>query len=370
MSPLADHLESLIRSQGPLTVARFMAEALGNPKHGYYMRGEAIGAAGDFITAPEISQMFGELLGLWCAATWERMGRPEPVNLVELGPGRGTLLADALRAAKAMPGFAQALSLHLVEISPGLRARQRRALKGASVVWHERLENVPEGPLLLLANEFFDALPLHQFERTERGWCERLVDLTAGDEGLGDMDKGFRLVLSTRPTPSSALIPPAVRDAPLGSVAEVCPGGSMLARDIAARVVSSGGAALVIDYGGATSAPGDTLQAVRGHRRQGVLEEPGSADLTGHVDFEALGRAAREAGARVHGPLPQGAFLRALGIEARAAALMEGASPERRIDIAAAIGRLTDPTRMGSLFKALTITHPSLPPPAGFEEAA
>ncbi len=370
MGAAADHLEALIQAQGPLTIARFMAEALAHPEHGYYMRDEVIGGKGDFITAPEISQMFGELLGLWCAATWQQMGEPKPVHLVELGPGRGTMMADLLRAAKAVPSFLDALRLHLIETSPALGARQRRTLAGSGALWHRRLREVPEGPLLLLANEFFDALPVQQFQRTERGWCERLVGLARNGEGAGGEARGFRLLLSARPTPSSALIPPAVRQAPPGSVAEICPEGLALARRIATRVAAHGGAALIIDYGRQSSAAGDSLRAVRGHRKQEPLEEPGSADLSAHVDFEAVGRAAGEAGARVHGPTRQGAFLRQLGIEARAEALLAGATPDGRIDIAAALGRLTDPTQMGSLFKVLSITHPDLSRLAGFGHAA
>ena len=376
MSALEHHLEALIRAQGPLTVARFMAEALGHPKHGYYMGKDPLGAGGDFVTAPEISQMFGELVGLWAATTWEQMGKPESLNLVELGPGRGTLMADALRAAKVAPGFAEAVQLHLVETSPPLRAHQRQALGAVGTVWHDRLMDVPEGPMLLLANEFFDVLPVQQFQRTEHGWCERLIDLDAHQGGRGERGDepgqggqgGFRLVLSPRPTPSSALLPRAFGAAPLGSVGEVCPSALSLARDIACRVRAHGGAALIIDYGRAMSAPGDSLQAVRGHRSQPWIEAPGSADITAYVDFEALRRAASEAGARVHGPVPQGDFLKTLGIEARASALLESALPEQRIEIAAALGRLTDPSQMGGLFKVLAITDPKHPESAGFEQ--
>jgi NADH dehydrogenase [ubiquinone] 1 alpha subcomplex assembly factor 7 len=379
VSALEDHLESMIRMQGPLTVARFMAEALGHPKHGYYMGRDPLGRGGDFVTAPEISQMFGELLGLWVAATWEAMGRPASFKLVELGPGRGTLMADALRAAKVAPGLLAAAELHLVETSPTLRQRQRQALGEAGATWHERFMDVPEGALVLLANEFFDALPVQQFQRTEHGWCERLVDIGAvrganrgADRGADRKTPGqspFRLVLSPRPTPSSALIPSALGGAPLGSVGEVCASALTLARDIGSRVWAHGGAALIVDYGRATSAPGDSLQAVRGHGSHPWIEAPGSADITAHVDFETLGRVASEAGAQVHGPIGQGDFLERLGIEARAAALLEGATPAQRIEIAAALGRLTDPSQMGSLFKVLAISHPKLPRPAGFEPA-
>ncbi len=364
MSSLGAHLESLIRAQGPVTLARFMAEALGNPRHGYYMRGDPLGADGDFITAPEISQMFGELIGLWCAETWRAMGEPPSLNLVELGPGRGTLMADALRAAELRPAFRQALKPWLVETSPALVRRQEAALAGSGASWIERLADLPQGPVLAIANEFFDALPVRQFVRTEAGWCERLVDLDDGGAGR------FRFVLSPGPTPASALIPAIARAAPLGSVAEVCPAALSLARDLGERVLRDRGAALIIDYGRAVSGVGESVQAVRAHRRHEVLDEPGSADITAHVDFDALGRAAGESGAAVHGPRDQGPFLRALGIETRAAALLRKASPSQRLDITSALGRLTDPGQMGALFKVLVVQHPRLPRPAGFEAAS
>ena len=365
---LEHHLQALIRNHGPLTFGRFMAEALGNPKYGYYMRGDPLGRAGDFITAPEISQMFGELLGLWCAATWEALGRPEPVRLVELGPGRGTLMADALRACTAMPEFRRALRPVLVETSPALRELQQRTLAGAGATWRERLDDVPEGPMMLLANEFFDTLPVQQFERTERGWCERLVDLAEAEREVAG--ERFRIVLSARPTPSSALIPRALREAPEGDVAEVSAAALSLVRDIGVRVADGPGAALIVDYGRALSETGESVQAVLGHQRHPVLVAPGSADITAHVDFEALGNAAREGGARVHGPLEQGAFLTAVGIEARAEALLREATPEQRLDVASGLGRLTDPTQMGGLFKVLALTPLALETPFGFGEGA
>ncbi len=363
MSPLGERLRALIASSGPLSVEQYMAEALGHPEHGYYKRGDPFGAAGDFITAPEVSQMFGEIVGLWCAVTWQQMGRPAPVSLVELGPGRGTLLADALRAGQRVPAFRAAVEVHLVETSPSLRRRQRQSLQGLGARWHDRFADVPGGPVLLIANEFFDALPIRQFKRTADGWRERLVDVDSETGGL-------RFVLAPRPTSAMALIPPSVAGAPVGSVAETCPGGLRLAHEVALRVAADGGAALIIDYGPARSAPGNTLQAVKRHRSHPVLEDPGTADLTAHVDFAALARVAgKDAGAKVFGPVEQAVFLRLLGIEARAAALIETATPVQRDEIAAALRRLTDADQMGSLFKALAITHPGLPTPAGFEGA-
>jgi len=360
VSGLAEHLRRRIALEGPLTVAAYMTEALCHPRFGYYVGRDPLGTAGDFTTAPEISQMFGELIGLWCGVVWQAAGRPDPVNLVELGPGRGTLMADALRAAAGVPGFRSALRVHLVEISPALRERQREALAAAvpdpGPAWHDGLETVPEGPLLLIANEFFDALPVRQFQRTEAGWCERLVDW---DPATGD----FRFVLSPPAGRLPAAGPP---DVPVGGIVEVCPAGSGVARAIGARVVASGVGALIVDYGYARSAAGETLQAVRGHRYHPPLADPGEADLTAHVNFQALAAAASEAGAICHGPVDQGDFLERLGLSARAAALATSATERQAADIESARRRLAGGDQMGTLFKALAITGAGAPPP-GFD---
>ena len=357
MTPLAERLARRIRENGPLTVAAYMAEALGNPEHGYYRRGDPFGAAGDFITAPEISQMFGELIGLWCAETWRRMGGPDPVRLVELGPGRGTLMADALRAARLVPEFRAAIDVHLVENSPLLRVRQAKILRAAELTpaWHDDFAGVPGGPLLLVANEFFDALPIHQFQRVGDGWRERVIALDAAGHG-------FRFALAA-PGPAAALLAPAQAGAPDGAIAEICPAGRDLAAAIGARVARDGGAALIVDYGPAESAAGDSLQAVRRHRPVDPLADPGAADLTAHVDFAALARAATAAGAAAHGPLPQGLLLDRLGILMRAAVLVQRATPAQVRDIRTAARRLRDPANMGRLFKALAIAAPGLAPP-------
>ncbi len=358
MSALARELRARIAFGGPLTVAEYMAAALGHPRHGYYTHGDPFGREGDFITAPEVSQMFGELIGLWCAACWEQMGRPAQALLVEVGPGRGTLMADALRAAATVPAFREALDVHLVETSPGLRETQRKTLTGVDVTWHDAPQSLPAGPLLLIANELFDALPIHQFERRVGAWRERLVDV---DPSSG----GFRFVVAAGPTPSLALVPEG--DAPPGSVAEVSPAAIGLAHEIGRRVAVDGGAALVIDYASPRGALGDTLQAVRRHGRHEVLDEPGSADLSARVDFAMIARSAAEAGAGTFGPVNQGDFLCALGVEARAAALARNATEAQRADIEAALRRLIDPGKMGTLFKALAITRVDAPPPAGFK---
>ena len=294
--------------RGPISVAEYMALALGHPKYGYYMRRDPFGQAGDFITAPEVSQMFGELIGLWGVVVWETMGRPAPVLLVELGPGRGTLLADALRAARARPDFVAAVRVHLVETGPFLRERQRMTLAAThpklKAQWHDRLEDVPaSGPVLLLANEFFDALPIRQYVRAGEGWRERRI-------GLGPGGSGFAFVLEKI---SGLDLPEGVE---CGTVVEVCPEGISLAREIGTRVTRCGGAALVIDYGHRQSVQGESLQSVRRHAFHDVLDRPGEADLTAHVDFAALIAAAESAGARAHGPIAQGVFLARLGIGA------------------------------------------------------
>ncbi|HEX9647393.1 MAG TPA: SAM-dependent methyltransferase [Alphaproteobacteria bacterium] len=362
MTALGARIRRRIRLGGPITLAQYMAEALANPADGYYggeAGGAVIGARGDFVTAPEISQMFGELIGLWCAEMWRRMGAPDPVRLVELGPGRGTLMADALRAAATVPALRAALRIHLVETSPRLRARQAETLAGSGADWHDSLADAPDGPLLLVANEFFDALPIHQFTATAAGWRERLVGV-AGDG---------RLALCAAPgaTPALALLDRLGVEPVPGAVAELCPAGIALAATIGARVAAERGAALIIDYG-AGGALGGSVQAVRAHRVVAPLAEPGAADLSAHVDFAALARAAREAGAAVHGPVAQGAFLRALGLEARAARLARRATPAQQAALAAACARLAGDDQMGALYKVLAIAHPALPTPAGFGE--
>lgn len=361
MSDASGHLKRLIALKGPLSLAEFMTEALWHPGVGYYAGSEVLGAGGDYVTAPEISQMFGELIGLWCAASWDQMGRPAPTHLVELGPGRGLLMADALRAARVMPGFLDAIELHLVEASERLRERQREHLKGSAIHWHRDLGTVPEGPLILVANEFLDALPILQLERTAAGWRERLVDY---DEG----SRRFRFTLAAEAALAASLLSPQQEAAPAGAVAEVSPAAISLVINVALRLVEHGGVALFIDYGPAESGLGATLQALKEHRRHDALEAPGSADLTAHVDFAALARAAREAGAKCHGPIEQGRFLRRIGILERAERLGKAASAAHAKEIAAALRRLIDFAEMGTLFKALALAHPALPVPAGFEE--
>jgi SAM-dependent MidA family methyltransferase len=334
-----------------------MAERLdhfmGRAVAAYYARvATPFGRAGDFTTAPEISQAFGEVLGLWAAITWQLMGAPTPVLLVEAGPGRGTLMADALRAIGdvALP-FRQALRLHLVETSPTLRETQRRMLGDAVVAWHDDLAAVPPGPMLLLGNEFLDALPIRQFVRRGEGWAERHVAEGAFVE-----------------LPAEA--PPALpAEAPEGAVREVCDAARAILRALAARLAGQGGAALFLDYGPAASGFGESLQAVAGQQRGlDPLADPGSADLTAHVDFGALAEAARAAGAATHGPLPQGLFLQRLGLMTRAAMLARS-RPRLAGEILSGAERLVAAEGMGRLFKALAVCDPRLGPLPGFDPA-
>jgi NADH dehydrogenase [ubiquinone] 1 alpha subcomplex assembly factor 7 len=332
-----------------------MTLALHHPTHGYYRTRDPLGAGGDFVTAPELSQAFGEVIGAWLARAWLDLGQPAPFRLVELGPGRGTLLVDALRATRAVPGFHQGLRLHLVETGERLRRVQATRLAAFAASWHAEYAEVPPGPLLLLANEFFDALPVHQLVATARGWVERRVAL-ADDGRLG-------FALAERPSPLGAELP----DAAPGAVAEVSPARSKLARAIGSRLATDGGLALVIDYGAWAEQPtGDTLQATREHAPCDPLDAPGAADLTTHVDFRALALSACAAGAAVYGPVPQGTFLTTLGIHLRTARLLERATSDQGRALRAALFRLTDASAMGELFKVVALAHPAAPAPPGF----
>ncbi len=358
---LADYLSRCIYDQGPLSVAEYMGLALGHPRYGYYMSRDPFGADGDFITAPEVSQIFGELIGLWCAAVWQEMGAPASLLLVELGPGRGTMMSDVLRVGAKVAGFIEAARPYLVETSPLLRRRQKETLGGAVLKhppsWCGDFAEVPDGPLVVIANEFFDALPVHQFQRTDSGCPERLIDNDP------DRDGCFRFVLSGPDRGRPEINHDIAMALPPGSIIESCPSGEAISGAIAERLAGFGGAALIIDYGYSHNAVGDTLQAVRGHAFSDPLEAPGEADLTAHVDFAALATAAAVGGAAAYGPLPQGAFLQRLGIAERAAKLLERATSKQAAGISAAVERLVSPKHMGSLFKAMALGHVGLPPP-------
>ncbi|WP_299840024.1 SAM-dependent methyltransferase [uncultured Jannaschia sp.] len=347
---LADALIARIEATGPMTVADYMTEALLHPTLGYYTTRDPFGAAGDFTTAPEISQTFGEMLGLCLALAWLGQGGG-PVALAELGPGRGTLMADILRATRSVPGFATAVSIHLVEASPTLRAVQADTLNAYDPTWHDSVDDLPEGPILLVANEFLDALPIRQFVRAAAGWRERLV--TVRDNALA-----FALG-PVVPVPELDH-----HDVPEGTLVERCPALPHVASAVAERV-ARGGAAIFVDYGHWRSR-GDTLQALRDHAPVPPLDAPGTADLTAHVDFEAVARAAPPA--RASAVTPQGVLLERLGITARAQALarkLEGAALDAHV---AAHRRLTHPAEMGDLFKAIALVPTGAALPPGFDE--
>ena len=359
MTALAARIAALIEAQGPISVAQYMTLALHDAECGYYSNREPFGAAGDFITAPEISQMFGEMLGLWCVQVWHDQGQPRLKRLVELGPGRGTLMADALRAAQVAPEFLAGLDVVLVEASPVLQKLQEEKLKnsGVPIRWVSHFDDsFMDRPLLLLANEFFDALAIRQYVKTERGWCERMVV-----EKSGELD----FALAPQPTPSE-VIPLSRANAPDGGVYEVSAAATALAEAIASVVAEKGGGALLLDYGyGDAPGFGETLQAVGGHRFADVLAEPGENDLSAHVDFTALGEAARHAGAAVYGPRGQAEFLVDLGITARAEKLIL-ANPAAVQNLVAGVARLIGPDLMGTLFKAMAFLPSSAAVPPGF----
>jgi NADH dehydrogenase [ubiquinone] 1 alpha subcomplex assembly factor 7 len=360
-SPLEIEIRRRIAAAGPMPVGEFMTLCLTDRAHGYYTTRDPLGERGDFITSPEVSQMFGELIGLWMAAVWKQMGEPSNLRVIELGPGRGTMMNDALRAAKVMPAFRDALVLHLVEISPVLQAVQETTFEQLPVpmFWHGALADVPKGPAIIIANEFFDALPVHQAVKSERGWHERVVEIDA----VGNL----AFALAPAPMPNfERLLPPAVRAAPVDAIFEWR--HDSVAMEMGRRLAGEGGAALVIDYGHAESAPGETLQAVGRHALVDPLTAPGDIDLTAHVDFQALARAVEAMGAASFGPVEQSQFLQRLGIETRAAALKAKAAPAAAAAVDIALARLTGHGRtgMGTLFKAAAFAHPQLGTPPGF----
>ena len=396
---LLEVLRERIRRDGPMPVDRYMDACLADPQHGYWHRADTIGAAGDFITAPEISQIFGELIGLWCAVVWQGMGRPTPLRLVELGPGRGTLMRDALRAVRAVSGFLGATTVHLIEASKALRETQRQGLppllraispphhaEGVSstrrgeglgvegiptadvlqsppplpsptrgegvplaIAWHETLDQVPDGPAMVIANEFLDALPIRQLVFLDGAWRERVIETDA----QGDL----RFAAGPRVD-----FEPEGRPEP-GAIVELRAGEDELLGQLAKRQAPL--VALIIDYGPAEPAYGDTLQAVRRHAYVDPLRLPGLADLTAHVQFASLARKARAAGLAADGPLTQAEFLGRLGIAERAVRLM-AANPGQAGEIETGAQRLISPTGMGELFKAMAVRSRGLPPPPPF----
>ena len=337
-----------------MTIAAFMAEALLHPQHGYYRTADPFGRDGDFITAPDISQIFGELIGLWVVEMWRLSGSPAEAGLVELGPGRGTLITDALRAAKIAPEFLEAISVHLVETNPILRKTQKNRLSDYSPTWHDSVATLPDMPNFIIANEFFDALPIHQFRYTDAGWREVLVGI--GKEGLD-------LMISPSETPQVSLIDDVItRNAKIGDVTEICPAAISLFEILALGITEKGGAALVIDYGSEFKEPKATLQGLQGHQAKNFLDSPGKVDISAHLDFSALKRAVPQ-GVCCWGPIAQREFLLSMGIDVRASRLKEFASEKEKVKIDSACNRLIEPSEMGTLFQVLALTSGDETPP-------
>jgi len=335
----------------------YMADCLLHPEHGYYATRDPFGRAGDFITAPEISQMFGEMLGLCLAQVWLDQGRPAPFVLAEAGPGRGTLMADMLRAIRAVPGMLEAARLHLVEASETLRGVQKARLAGHAVTWHDTVETLPKAPLFFVANEFFDALPIRQFERVGALWAERQVGIADG-----------HLVPGLAPPTAYEALEPRLADTRPGDIVEICPAAPGIVAEIAGRIARHGGVALIIDYGHWRSL-GDTFQALKDHAPCDPFASPGEADLTAHVAFEPLAQTARAAGAAASAMTPQGVMLERLGITGRAQALARSLGGDALESHVAAHRRLTHPEEMGQLFQTLAFYPPTAPLPPGFDAA-
>ena len=360
MSALKSILLQEIATHGPMSLATYMQRALTDPQHGYYMQRRPFGApdadGGDFITAPEVSQMFGELIGAWLADLWDRMGRPTPFCLAELGPGRGTLMADVLRAASVLPDFGAAAQVHFIEVSPALRDAQKQAVPKA--VWHDDLTTLPALPTLVVANEFFDALPIHQFKKTADSWDEIHIEAN-----------GDKLAFVSHPTDEAVLSPALKACLPpnlaQGDIVEACPTGEAHMAQLSGHIATHGGAALIIDYGHAEVGAGDSFQALERHEFVDPLAAPGMADLTAHVNFPLLAHIAQTHALKAAPITRQGAFLEALGLNIRAQQLMQ-ASPERERHINDERLRLAAPQHMGELFKVLAVGRKDMPPFAGF----
>ncbi|MCR9213832.1 MAG: SAM-dependent methyltransferase [Proteobacteria bacterium] len=355
MSKLGGLLKDRIGRSGPISLHDFMKEALGHPEFGYYCSKEPFGETGDFITAPEISQIFGELIGLWCVDCWMKMGSPASFNLVEFGPGTGTLMTDALRSAALVPEFLSGADIHLVENSQRLREMQKRSLATRGVVasWHDSFPDLPPKPTLFLANEFFDALPIHQYICEKGQWYERQVDW---------QEEAFQFCQAAQPTELDGNYQ-AKED---GTIAEICPAATDFMTAICQTLETHGGAALIIDYGAMGAVIGDSFQALRGHKSIDPLQNPGDADLTAHVKFRQLTDIAERHDLTIQGPTSQGRFLERLGIEARSEMLARKANDEQRQTLKAGLKRLTSTEEMGTLFKVLAVSHNMAAPAEGF----
>lgn len=363
-SPLAELIKSRIRQLGPMDLGEYMALCLGHPQYGYYMTRDPFGVSGDFMTAPEVSQMFGEMVGLWLADLWIKSGQPKEFIMLELGPGRGTLMDDILRATKKLPGFHDSMKLHLMEMSPVLRAAQKQKLGAYDPVWIDDFSQLPATiPAFIVANEFFDALPVRQLTFRGGEWRERVV-------AIGDNDT---LVLGEKEADPTLLghLPEAVilaKGAPEEGIYEISPVLNHVLKSVDILLKKQGGVAWFCDYGHGHSAAGETLQAVKSHQYTSIFDTPGTCDLTAHVDFENISRKARADGLTVHGPVSQSSFLKELGIEVRAERLKAGANEAQKADLDAGLKRLIDTDQMGSLFKVLALCSDANMEIAGFHE--
>ncbi|WP_373089547.1 class I SAM-dependent methyltransferase [Sneathiella sp.] len=353
MNTLGQILKSRIDADGAISLHDYMQIALSHPEYGYYASKEPFGSGGDFITAPEISQMFGELIGLWCVDAWSKLGAPKKIHLVELGPGNGTLMADILRSARLAPQFLSAADIHLVENSDRLKRRQMKKLNTDAITWHSELPDFNDAPVLLIANEFFDALPIHQYKRQSGAWYERLVACN---------NLQFEYILSD--TPSTLSYSPI--SAKEGDIFETCPAAESIISKLGTLLFRSGGAALIIDYGAMAEEIGDSFQAVQGHRFCDPFSKPGEADLTAHVNFSNFVRIANSCKIRIDGPAYQGRFLQRLGIEARYSLLCRNATAEQRDKLTSDLRRLVGTDEMGTLFKVLALSHKMSAAPEGF----
>tara|TARA_B100000686_G_scaffold355172_1_gene470651 strand:+ start:643 stop:1725 length:1083 start_codon:yes stop_codon:yes gene_type:complete len=358
MNPLEKIIKKKVKEKGPIALSEYMSLALTHPLYGYYMKKDPLGKNGDFITAPEISQIFGELIGLWAASTWKQMGHPQSTHLIECGPGRGTLMGDFLRATKLVPNFRSAINLHLLETSPVLKKRQLALLNSASPVWHKNMRTVPTGPTILIANEFLDSLPVQQVRKTKNGWVERLIGLK-NDKLVfveGNAIKIEQLINWNIPI-----------NAKVGAIFEMSHSNIEFAEQICTRLDFYPGYALIIDYGYRDSNGKETLQGVRKHSFADPMARPGDIDLTTHVNFGVLATYVSDRGHTAVGPISQATFLERLGVRERTKFLMRNAPQNKAKQIAIGTERLTDPKQMGKLFKAMVIMRNGSPLPAGFE---
>ena len=357
---LHDVIVRHIRDHGPMTISTFMAMALGHPQFGYYMHRDPFGRAGDFITAPEISQLFGEMIGVWLADLWLRMDRPNPFLLVEAGPGRGTLMADIMRATVRVDGFHAAARIHLVETSPNLKIVQSENLNGFAPRWHDSIDTIPDdAPILFVANEFLDALPIHQLVHTDAGWAERMIGVN--DDG--------DLIFGLAPADASLVtcVPAGLKN-DTGNIFEVAPARTGFTQLLSERIAHQGGAALFIDYGHARPGMGDTLQAMKNHKFVNLFDDPGAADVTSHVDFSAIASAATAHNVHATAIVEQWQFLELMGIRLRADKLMASANGAQADTIRSGLERLIAPDQMGGLFKVVALYNHQTPIPSGFTE--